>query len=106
MGIIRNFSFALAPAAIIALSSCAGSGLPGARPQTVNSQAVRGLSSFLSAAGSSSKIQHVIVVIQENRSFDNLFQGFSGADTRSYGYDSHGKKITLGQIPLETTWGC
>ena len=104
MGIIRNFSFALAPAAIIALSSCAGSGLPGARPQAANPQAVRGLSSFLSATGSSSKIQHVIVVIQENRSFDNLFQGFPGADTRSYGYDSHGKKITLGQIPLETTW--
>ena len=27
------------------------------------------------------KIQHVIILLQENRSFDNLFAGFPGADT-------------------------
>ena len=27
------------------------------------------------------KITHVIYIVQENRSFDNLFQGFPGADT-------------------------
>jgi phospholipase C len=50
------------------------------------------------------KIQHIVVIIQENRSLDNLFQGFPGADTQSYGYDSAGKKIRLGQIPLQTSW--
>jgi phospholipase C len=37
------------------------------------------------------KIQHVIIVIQENRSVDNLFQGLPGADTRSYGYTTTGE---------------
>ena len=26
-------------------------------------------------------IQHIVVIMQENRSFDNLFNGFPGADT-------------------------
>ena len=55
-------------------------------------------------ASSANKIQHVVIIIQENRSFDNLFQGFPGADTQPYGYDSYGRQINLGRIPLETKW--
>lgn len=40
------------------------------------------------------KIKHVIVVVQENRTVDNLFQGFPGADTVSFGV-SRGQKKTL-----------
>ena len=29
----------------------------------------------------SQKIKHIVVIMQENRSFDNLFHGFPGADT-------------------------
>jgi phospholipase C len=50
------------------------------------------------------KIQHVIIIIQENRSFNNLFYGYPGAYTQSYGYDSKGKRIQLQPIPLETKW--
>jgi phospholipase C len=50
------------------------------------------------------KIQHVVIVIQENRTLDNLFQGFPGANTQSYGYGSSNQKIELSQIPLQTTW--
>ncbi len=50
------------------------------------------------------KITHVVIVIQENRSFDNLFQGYPGADTRSYGYASNGSKIQLQPISLATKW--
>lgn len=32
----------------------------------------------------SSKIDHIIVVYLENRSFDNLFRGFEGADTSDH----------------------
>ncbi len=49
----------------------------------------------------SGKIQHVVVILQENRSFDNLFQGYPGANTQSYGYDSSGNKIALKPIGLE-----
>ncbi|HET6275793.1 MAG TPA: alkaline phosphatase family protein [Candidatus Cybelea sp.] len=50
------------------------------------------------------KISHVVIVIQENRTVDNLFQGYPGADTQSWGHDSGGHKIKLRPIPLETTW--
>ncbi|HEV3091573.1 MAG TPA: alkaline phosphatase family protein [Candidatus Cybelea sp.] len=51
-----------------------------------------------------SKIQHVVIIVQENRSFNNLFYGYPGARTASYGYDSDGKKVQLHPIGLETTW--
>jgi phospholipase C len=53
---------------------------------------------------SGGKIKHVVIIIQENRSFNDLFYGFKGATTASYGYDSYGDKISLVPIPLETTW--
>ena len=40
-------------------------------------------------------IQHIVIIIQENRSFDNLFQGYPGANTQSYGYNTKHKKIKL-----------
>jgi phospholipase C len=46
------------------------------------------------------KIEHVVYIVQENRSFDNLFQSYPGADTRSYGYDSYGNKIRLQPVSL------
>jgi phospholipase C len=53
---------------------------------------------------SSGKIQHVIIIVQENRSFNNLFYGFTGARWRKYGFDTSGNKISLQPIGLETTW--
>lgn len=51
-----------------------------------------------------SPIQHVIFIVQENRSFNNLFFGYPGAKTKSYGYDSKGDKIALQPVDLATTW--
>lgn len=45
-------------------------------------------------------VKHVVIVVQENRSFDNLFQGFPGADTVDYGYAHDGTKVKLKPIPL------
>jgi len=72
-----------------------------------------GVSSVTPAAGSlasihrhasSGKIQHIVIIVQENRSFNNLFYGFPGAKTVKYGYNTSGKKITLAPVGLETTW--
>ncbi len=41
------------------------------------------------------KIAHIVYIVQENRSFDNLFQGYPGADTVSEGKNSKGKTIVL-----------
>ena len=50
------------------------------------------------------RIEHVIFVVQENRSFDNLFQGYSGANTVSKGRNSHGQTIALQPVSLKTVY--
>lgn len=45
-------------------------------------------------------IQHVVIVIQENRSFDNLFSGFPGADAPRFGFAGR-RKIMLHPTALE-----
>ena len=54
--------------------------------------------------GGAGKITHVIWVVQENRSFDDMFQGYPGADTVSKGKDSFGKTIELRPISLKTAY--
>jgi len=45
-------------------------------------------------------IKHVIIIVQENRSVDNLFNGFPGADTVPYGIDHTGAHVPLATIGL------
>ena len=45
-------------------------------------------------------VQHVVIVIQENRSFDNLFSGFPGADAPGFGYAGN-RRIELRATPLQ-----
>jgi phospholipase C len=53
-----------------------------------------------------SKIQHVVIIFQENRTPDNLFHDpvliSRGADIQNYGMNSLGQKITLTPIALQT----
>ena len=46
------------------------------------------------------KIEHVVVIIQENRSFDNMFYGFPGADTATYGLNHLNQKVPLKPVSL------
>ncbi len=39
------------------------------------------------------KIQHVVIIIQENRTVDNLFSFVRGANTQRWGYNSQGQVI-------------
>jgi len=50
------------------------------------------------------KIAHVVWIVQENRSFNDLFEGYPGAKTASSGKDSHGKPIALKPISLKTVY--
>jgi phospholipase C len=95
-----GMGFALAA---VALPACSP---PATQPLTNVQQplGVFGSAPRPKAAQGIDKIQNIVIIIQENRSVDNLFQGFPGADTQSYGYDSAGKKVTLGSISLKTIW--
>lgn len=50
------------------------------------------------------KIKHIVYIVQENRSFDDLFQGYPGADTVSRGKDSNGGTIALTAISLKLAY--
>ncbi|MGA8574293.1 MAG: alkaline phosphatase family protein [Candidatus Cybelea sp.] len=93
----------VAVVATLALPACGSSGISATSP--ANSSAVASTGSNGAAAPllrrSISPITHVIIVVQENRTTDNLFQGLPGADTQSYGLDSYGNQITLHATPLE-----
>jgi phospholipase C len=65
---------------------------------------VRGAAIHRTSSVSGGVIQHVVYIIQENRSFNNLFMGFKGAKTQNYGYDTNGNKIQLHAQTISTTW--
>jgi phospholipase C len=87
-------------ATLFALAGCAGAlnGTPQAPTQ--NSNATRGLSN----AVTSGKITHVVYVVQEGRSFNDLFQGYPGALTTPTGEISTGETVALAPISLKARY--
>ena len=81
--------------ALLALCACSGGALPSMRSENVLSA--------LRATGAG-KITHVVFIVQENRSFDNLFHGYPGADTVSSGKNSQGQTIELKPVSLSTQY--
>jgi phospholipase C len=79
------------------LAACSGAGVSSVTPAA-------GSLASIHRHASSGKIQHIVIIVQENRSFNNLFYGFPGAKTVKYGYNTSGEKITLAPVGLETTW--
>ncbi len=51
-----------------------------------------------------SPIKHVVFVVQENRSFNNLFMDFPGAKSSKWGLGADGKKIKIRARDLATNW--
>ncbi len=47
-----------------------------------------------------SKITHVVIIVQENRTPDYLFQGVPGADIAKTAVDSRGQTVSLEQVSL------
>ncbi len=79
------------PLAVVLALACI---LPGGRALSA-SISVRQTQEELYRQTLRQRIKHVIIVIQENRSFDNLFNGFPGADTIRIG------ERRLGPVNLE-----
>jgi phospholipase C len=87
MTTLRRITSRLFAVALL-LSGCAGAG--DALPYMRGGTALRALNE--TGAG---KIKHVVFIIQENRSFDNMFEGYPGADTVSSGKNEKGQTIEL-----------
>jgi phospholipase C len=71
--------------------------LPVAEPRTAGSRAA-------TAANATTPVKHVVVIDQENRSFDDLFHGFPGANTAVYGNGHDGARYPLVQVSLAASW--
>jgi phospholipase C len=54
--------------------------------------------------GDPQSFEHVVIIIQENRSPDNLFHGLPNADIANSGTNSHGKTIPLTPVSLATPY--
>jgi phospholipase C len=79
-------------AAIVLLSGC-GHGAGTSTPLPV-APAVR-------APVLGNYIKHVVVIVQENRSFEQIFAGWPGADAPMYGTTSTGKRVALHSMRYE-----
>ena len=81
-----------------ALGICAGAvmlggcslGPQGSLPYMQSGNALRALN-----ATGAGKITHIVYIVQENRSFNNMFYGYPGAYTVTEGKDSKGQTIKL-----------
>jgi phospholipase C len=96
--VTRLFGVAAFGAAIVVISACSAS--------TSTPLPVAHNSDFLQMLGGSGsgKIKHIVWVVQENRSFNDMFEGYPGATTASSGKDSEGNTIKLKPISLRMTF--
>ena len=91
-----------AAALVLAAAGCggqmqpAGSAPTGAGPLLAAPSMIRGTKS--------SQIKYVIIIVQENRTPDNLFQGLKGADIATSGKNSLGETVQLHKVPLEVDY--
>lgn len=83
----------------LAWAACSSAPIAPAVPTAAGNDFVQSLDS--SGAG---KIKHVIWVVQENRSFNDMFEGYPGAKTVSEGKESSGDTIALQPISLKTVY--
>ena len=86
---------ASASAALVAAAGCSNSGAlssvnpsPNQRPEQHGHRNATNL------------IQHVVVIVQENRTVDDMFNGFPQADTVPTGYDNKGNPHALQPVSL------
>jgi phospholipase C len=89
---MRHLLYAISLCTLTVLIGCGLSGTdlaPSPQLPTPRSGAIPG-----------SPIQHVVIIMQENRTLDNLFNGFPGADTVQTGMNK-GVPIPLQPIPLD-----
>ncbi|HEY5426160.1 MAG TPA: alkaline phosphatase family protein [Candidatus Tumulicola sp.] len=90
---VRRFVLAFV-SAVFVLSGCSGGNQAGLTP------AAGANGSFSADTLSRKYVKHVVILVQENRSFDNFFATFPGADGATFGYTHKGKKIMLVKSPL------
>jgi phospholipase C len=97
----RPITAAIGIPLLLMLSACRGAAgpvLPNAQGVPPNLSSVVMTKLRPGVAPWSRKIKHIVIIFQENRTTDNLFNGYPGADTQSWGLDHKGRRIPLIQV--------
>ena len=81
------------------LAACGGSSSSVPTPA-----ATQGIPGPAPVSVSGGKIQHVLILVQENRTVDDLFQGLPNADTSPTGLTYGGQTVPLAPIPLSSSY--
>jgi phospholipase C len=76
----------------LALAACSGGGMGASRAELPQAQR------STPPAGLNARIKHIVIVVQENRSFDNIFSGYPGAVSATSGQEQ--ANGTVQTIPL------
>src|SRR5579864_6570335 len=79
------------------LAGCAGAGV-GTAPAPAGMRVAIPEPAVKRAAAA--QIEHIVVMVQENRSFDDLFATFPGADGATSGKMHNGQVVALKQVGL------
>jgi phospholipase C len=90
--------------AAFSLTACSGGGGAGTGPGPIPNPNPTPTPASTPTPRPSAQIQHVVIIFQENRTVDNLFNGFPGADTVTSGLNSAGATVPLQQIDLATPY--
>ena len=87
----------IVPAGILAavLCACGGGGSSGGPPPVPPPTPVP-----TGTPSPGARIHHVVIIFQENRTVDDLFNGFPGADTVQSGLNSSGQSVALQPIDM------
>lgn len=96
---MRQILRTAAVVAYLACAACSSGSVAPALPSSAGSDFVQSIDT-----GAIGKIKHVVWVVQENRSFNDMFEGYPGAKTASEAPDSYGDTIKLKPISLKTTY--
>jgi phospholipase C len=87
-------------AGLFGLAACAGGGSPGPQPLPRPTPTV----TVYPTPSPTPAITHIVIIVQENRTPDNLFHGLAGADIANSGLDTSGDTIPLQPIPLDDSY--
>jgi phospholipase C len=74
---VRGSSPLISTIALLAACAVAGCTASGAG----NARAIPAVPNRATSGSSAQKIRHIVIIVQENRTFDNIFAGYPGADT-------------------------
>jgi phospholipase C len=93
----RNVWRGLAAAALVAVAVAArGSAEPGLVVATVGPPPARGP---IAVKGARTPIRHIVFIVKENRSYDNLYGRYPGGDGTRSGLRADGRRIKLLPLP-------